>query len=224
MHIKVEGLCKTYQDADRRLVVLEAVTAEFSGGTSVAIVGKSGVGKSTLLHILGGLDRASKGEVYYESQPLSGLSDEELSAFRGENVGFIFQFHHLLPEFTALENAAMPLIIAGKDEQAAQAKAAAALAELGMAERLGHRPGELSGGEQQRVAIARAIANDPKVILADEPTGNLDAETAEVTSDLLRRMQRERGMTLIVVTHNMDLARSMDVVYEMVPGGELRLS
>lgn len=187
----------------------------------MAIIGRSGIGKSTLMHLLGGLDTPTSGSVRYGEHVVSAMSSDQRAAFRGKHVGFIFQFHHLLPEFSALENVSMPLIIAGVDTRAAQERAAVLLERMGIAERMGHLPSQLSGGEQQRVAIARALVTQPRVVLADEPTGNLDVNTAAEVQELLLEMNREQRNTLIIVTHSRELARSMDLVVEMLPGGAL---
>jgi lipoprotein-releasing system ATP-binding protein len=221
VEIRVEHLKKSYHDADRELTVVDDLSVTFPAGRSIAIVGRSGVGKSTLLHLLGGLDRPTSGQVIIEGVSISSLADEPRSAFRGKNVGFVFQSHHLLPEFCALENVAMPLIIAGEKERNAMQLAAEMLGRVGLSERLKHRPGELSGGEQQRVAIARAIVTKPRIVLADEPTGNLDFETAKSVQALLLEVLKEIGCTLIIVTHSLELAQSLDIVLEMLPGGGL---
>ncbi|MCO6430182.1 MAG: ABC transporter ATP-binding protein [Deltaproteobacteria bacterium] len=221
MQIKVEQLEKKYYDAGGELRVLTGVNCEFPAGKSVAIVGKSGVGKSTLLHLLGGLDHPSAGRVIYGDQDIFSLAPEKLTRFRGANVGFIFQFHHLLPEFDAVENVAMPLTICGAQEGETKARATELLTAVGLSQRLTHRPSQLSGGEQQRVAIARALVTRPRVVLADEPTGNLDYATAGEVQELLTGICRQVGTTLIVVTHNQELAVALDEKYEMGPGGQL---
>lgn len=221
MKLRVSNLRKVYADAGRELVVIDNLNFEFPESGSVAISGRSGTGKSTLLHLLGGLDRTSSGEVYYDDQAISGMGNDELSHFRGERVGFVFQFHHLMAEFSAVENVAMPLLIAGVDAGEANGRAVEVLKRVGLGERLTHRPGELSGGEQQRVAIARAVVTRPAVILADEPTGNLDLATASAVDELLLGLAREAGCLLIAVTHNQDLAGRMDRALEMKQGGEL---
>lgn len=221
MQLKLENISKTYQDADRQLTILDQLNADFSTSKSYAIIGASGIGKSSLLHILGGLDRPNSGKVVWDDTDLCNLNDDQLTEFRGSNIGFIFQFHHLMPEFTALENASMPLVIAGEELGAANKKAAVILGEMGLSSRLNHRPGELSGGEQQRVAIARALIRNPKVILADEPTGNLDINTASVVSNILVNLSKELGITLIIVTHNREFADRLDCVLEMQLGGKL---
>jgi lipoprotein-releasing system ATP-binding protein len=221
MRIRTENVTKSYQDADHALTVLDNVTLDFPERGSVAIVGRSGIGKSTLLHLLGGLDTVTSGRIWYDDTPLDALSGDALSAFRGKHIGFIFQFHHLLPEFSALENVAMPLLIEGLSEAEAMERGAAMLRRVALHDRLHHRPGALSGGEQQRVAIARALVTNPAVILADEPTGNLDVATAGAVQELLLTMNRELGNLLVVVTHSQELAQSMDRIAEMEPGGRL---
>lgn len=222
MEIRIEGLRKSFQDADHKLVVIEDLQASFISPASVAIVGKSGVGKSTLLNLLGGLESADEGKVYFDALDICTMKQDALALFRAEHVGFVFQFHQLLPEFNALENVAMPLVISGTYDDEAMARAELLLKRVGLGERLRHRPAQLSGGEQQRVAIARAVVSSPDVILADEPTGNLDAESAREIQELLLGLRAELNNLLIVVTHNMELARSMEAVFEMLPGGALR--
>lgn len=221
MRIRLESLHKSYQDADRELTVIGDLTFSFPEKGSVAIIGRSGIGKSTLMHLLGGLDVPNRGRVMYDDRVISQLSSDERAAFRARHVGFIFQFHHLLPEFTALENVAMPLTIAGVSDREACEASAELLNRMGLAHRFSHRPSQLSGGEQQRVAIARALVAKPRVVLADEPTGNLDVATAADVQAVVLELNRELQNTLIVVTHNQELARSMDLVVEMMPGGEL---
>lgn len=219
MKIRIEGLSKYYRDAENQLVVLDNLNYSFPEKGSIAIIGRSGVGKSTLLHILGGLDRANQGKIFFDDQDISSFNNDKLSAFRGSQVGFIFQFHHLLPEFSAVENVSMPLIINGVAEDKALVRARSLLERVGLGDRLEHRPGELSGGEQQRVAIARAVVTEPRVVLADEPTGNLDLKTAQLAQELLLELNRELNNLLIVVTHSPDLAAKMDLVVEMQSGG-----
>lgn len=216
--IKAKEVCKSFQVGGGTLEVLKGVDLSIERGESVAIVGPSGVGKSTLLQLLGALDRPTAGEILYDDVSLARLDNGQLARFRNQTVGFIFQFHHLLPEFTALENVMMPLLVARRKRSEALEIAASLLREVGLEARLQHRPGELSGGEQQRVAIARALVVGPKVILADEPTGNLDTKTGEAAYELLRRLNRERGLTLIVVTHNEGLARRLNRVVSMLDG------
>lgn len=219
--VRLQDVSKSYRDASNNLVVIEKLSYEFPAGASVAIVGRSGVGKSTLLHILGGLDRPSEGAVYVGDTDITQLRDKELTEFRGRNIGFIFQFHHLLPEFTALENVAMPLIIRGQNKGEALREAKVLLERVGLAERSSHIPGQLSGGEQQRVAIARSLVTRPRILLADEPTGNLDFETATKVRDVLLEVQRESGTTLVLVTHSRELAGHMSCTAEMGKHGML---
>jgi lipoprotein-releasing system ATP-binding protein len=221
MHIRVQDLTKSYKDADRELTVIKDLTFSFPEHGSVAIIGRSGIGKSTLMHLLGGLDIPTSGTVLYDDMPISSLSSDDRAALRAKKVGFIFQSHHLLPEFSALENVAMPLIISGVEDSEALDIASGLLNRMGLESRVGHRPSQLSGGEQQRVSIARALACKPRVVLADEPTGNLDVNTASDVQRILLELNRELKNTLIIVTHSHELARSMDLVVEMSPGGEL---
>ena len=221
MRIEVEKLTKRYRDADRDLTVIDNLSFSFPDKGSVAIIGRSGTGKSTLMHLLGALDIPTSGCVKYGGVNISALSSDERATFRAKNIGFIFQFHHLLPEFSALENVALPLVMAGVSDAEAADRAAALLTKVGLALRVSHLPSQLSGGEQQRVAIARALVARPAVVLADEPTGNLDIATASEVQRLLLEINREQGSTLIIVTHNHDLARSLDMVVEMHPGGSL---
>lgn len=184
----------------------------------LGIVGASGAGKSTLLHLMGALERPTEGDILFGDLSVFQMDDKGMAHFRNQKIGFIFQFHHLLPEFSALENTMMPALIQRRTKEEARRKAIEILKEVGLAERLNHKPGELSGGEQQRVAVSRALMNDPEVILADEPTGNLDQKTGEAIYELLRRLNRERGKTLVVVTHSQDLAQKMDRVVRLVDG------
>ena len=201
--------------------MINDLTFAFPDRGSVAIIGRSGTGKSTLMHLLGALDSPTSGTVRYGDVLVSSLSSDERAAFRAHNIGFIFQFHHLLPEFNARENVALPLIMNGVSDSEAQQSATELLEKVGLSQRVTHLPSQLSGGEQQRVAIARALVARPKVILADEPTGNLDIVTASEIQQLLLNINREYQSTLIIVTHNHELARSLDVVVEMLPGGAL---
>jgi lipoprotein-releasing system ATP-binding protein len=204
--ILVEGLRKTYQTARGSLDLFDNLNLTIVPGEMVAIVGQSGAGKSTLLHILGALDAPSAGTVYCASTNVASLSPRQAAAFRNREIGYVWQFHYLLPEFTALENVAMPLLARGKVKREALAIAANWLREVGLEERGAHRPGELSGGEQQRVALARALVNNPRLLLADEPTGDLDEITAGRVFELIERLHGSHGLTSILVTHNLDLA------------------
>ena len=217
-YIEVVGLSKSYPVGGTLLTVLRGLDLSLEQGEMVAIVVASGVGKSTLLHVLGGLDAIDQGTIRIGSVELARMSDEELVAFRNKNVGFVFQFHHLLPEFTALENAEMPMRIARRPSGERQTRAVGLLTRVGLGERLEHRPGMLSGGEQQRVAIARALIMEPALLLADEPTGDLDEHTAEMLHDLLRDMHRERGLTSVIATHNPKLAASCDRILRLEDG------
>jgi lipoprotein-releasing system ATP-binding protein len=217
--LMVRGLRKVYRGGGgAELVVLDGVDLTVARGEAVAIIGASGAGKSTLLHLLGGLDRPSAGDVVVGGLSLAELSSDRLAAFRNKKIGFIFQFHHLLREFTAEENVMMPQLIAGVDRQSARGRARELLAEVGLSERLSHRPTELSGGEQQRVAVARALANAPSVLLADEPSGNLDTQTSERLHELFFRLRAEHGVALVLVTHNRELADRTDRVLKVKDG------
>ncbi|MYE90663.1 lipoprotein-releasing ABC transporter ATP-binding protein LolD [Candidatus Poribacteria bacterium] len=216
--IRITDLYKSYYDGLTELPVLKGVDLEVKRAEIIAIVGASGVGKSTLLHLLGGLDRPTEGTIFYEGEDIFALNDQELDRFRNEEIGFVFQFHHLLPEFTALENVAMPGLIARQESDAAQNRAKELLEYVGLGERLEHRPSELSGGERQRVAIARALVNQPKVVLADEPTGNLDQKTSEAVHDLLWTLNDQFNQTFIIVTHNQTLAQRADRLVQLVDG------
>jgi lipoprotein-releasing system ATP-binding protein len=218
--IEITGLVKSYETPTTRLEVLRGLDLAVERGEMLAIVGASGVGKSTLLHVVGGLDAFEDGRIRIGTASIEAMSDEDRVAFRNQNVGFVFQFHHLLPEFTALENVEMPLRIAGRPAADRRARAEALLARVGLADRLTHRPGALSGGEQQRVAVARALVCRPSLLLADEPTGNLDETTAAGLFGLLRDMHREHGLTSIIVTHNAALAASCDRI-QRLEGGRL---
>ena len=204
--LQVTGLKKSYQTARGTLTLFDNLDLEVQTGEMVAIVGRSGAGKSTLLHILGALEPPSAGRVYCASTSVAQLSLREAAAFRNRAVGYVWQFHYLLPEFTALENVAMPLLARGERKSEALAVASNWLREVGLEDRAAHRPGELSGGEQQRVALARALVNNPQLLLADEPTGDLDEATAGMVFDLIERLHRSHGLTSILVTHNLELA------------------
>lgn len=203
-------MVKEFVDGPRSVRVLSDISLSIDPGETVSIVGESGVGKSTLLHILGGLERPTSGTVRVGEIELGDQTDHELARFRNDSIGFVFQFHHLMPDFTALENVMMPILISGAKPAAAREPAEAILARVGLSDRMEHRPGELSGGEQQRVAVARAVVRKPDLVLADEPTGNLDPGTAEDIETLLVELNREAGTTCVVVTHSARLARAMD--------------
>jgi lipoprotein-releasing system ATP-binding protein len=213
-----EDLDKEYRSGPEMLRVLRGASLILRAGEMVALVGASGVGKSTLLHILGAVDRPTAGRVLFAGEDVFARSEAALTRFRRQEVGFVFQFYNLLSEMTALENAMVPALLQRVPTREARARAADALADVGLGDRLQHRPGELSGGEQQRVAIARALMNAPRVILADEPTGNLDPKTSGVIYDLFLRLQAERGLALLIATHNPDLAARADRGYRLVEG------
>ncbi len=207
--IEIRDLGKTYMMEGTRIDALRGVNLDIRRGESLAILGASGAGKSTLLHILGTLDHPTEGSFLYDGVSIFDWDERKLAEFRNRKVGFVFQFHHLLPEFTSLENVMMPALIAGMPRGEARRKAEGILAEVGLTERIVHKPGELSGGEQQRVAVARALVMEPEMLLADEPTGNLDTETGTRIHEMLVQLNRTRGITLIVVTHNQSLADLM---------------
>lgn len=219
--LSIQGITKTFstgKDRHSRLVVLRGVTLDVAEGEIIAIVGASGAGKSTLLHIVGTLDRPTSGSVLYEGTDVFSKSDEELARFRNEKIGFVFQFHHLLPEFSALENVAMPALIRGKKFPEVRERALGLLKEVGLEERAEQKPPKLSGGEAQRVAVARSLMNTPRIVLADEPSGNLDSTNAEMLHTLLWDYSRKTGQTFIVVTHNEGLARKADRVVRIADG------
>jgi lipoprotein-releasing system ATP-binding protein len=207
--IRVQQLFKSFGNGAKKVEVLGGIDLTFFQGEMAAIVGASGVGKTTLLHILGTLDRPSAGKVLYGERDIFTLNEKDLAFFRNREIGFVFQFHHLLPEFNALENTMMPCLIQGISKKEAALRAEAILTLVGLKERLSHKPGELSGGEQQRVAVARALVLEPKILLADEPTGNLDTKTGESVFALLQELNRIKDVTLIIVTHNPNLAAQM---------------
>ncbi|MBI1300497.1 MAG: ATP-binding cassette domain-containing protein [Alphaproteobacteria bacterium] len=214
----VRGLNKVYTQGSRKLHVLNNVDLRLNAGEITALIGPSGSGKSTLLHILGLLDSPSSGQISIGGGEVSKLTEKQRTKLRNGYIGFIYQFHHLLPEFSALENVALPQIIAGIKPRIAHKKAANLLNQLGLEKRVHHRPAELSGGEQQRVAIARALINDPYLIFADEPTGNLDPETSEGVFEILLEQVRKRNIGALIATHNIDLANQMDRILEVKSG------
>jgi lipoprotein-releasing system ATP-binding protein len=216
--IVAQDVTKSFARDGERVEVLKGVSLAVAAGELVSIVGPSGVGKSTLLHLLGGLERPTGGTISCGETNLAELTDMALARFRNRHAGFVFQFHHLLPEFSAVENVMLPLLIRRATPAAARERAAALLGRVGLSGRLRHRPGELSGGEQQRVAIARALVGEPAVLLADEPTGNLDSKTGEEVFDLLRELNQETRLTCILITHNEELARRTDRVLRMLDG------
>ena len=216
--VRAEGLTKTYDSGRRRVVVFQNLNLEITQGEMVAVVGPSGAGKSTLLHLLGGLDRPTAGTVKVAEFDIFKLGDVDLARFRNAEIGFIFQFHHLLPEFTAVENAMMPLLIARSSRKVATERAESMLKRVGLADRVMHRPGELSGGEQARVALARALVARPRLLLADEPTGDLDSKTSESIHSLLKEVHRSQKLTSVIVTHNERLATVCDRVLHLEDG------
>jgi len=216
--LRATGICKTFQDGKKYVEVLKGVDININQAEMVAIVGTSGSGKSTLLHILGGLDSPDKGEVFVAGQNIHKLSIKKQGELRNQKLGFVYQFHHLLTEFTALENVTIPLIIGGISERKARLRAEEIIKKVGLVDRASHTPAELSGGERQRIAIARAMVTRPACILADEPTGNLDSQTAQAVNDLMFELNRDENTSFLIVSHDLDLAASMQKCYKLVNG------
>jgi lipoprotein-releasing system ATP-binding protein len=216
--LELRGIRQSFKQATGQLDVIVKADLEIRSGEMVALIGPSGSGKSTLLHITGLLEKAAGGEILIDGVPTGGMSDDQRTKVRRNRMGFVYQYHHLLPEFSALENVVLPQMIAGKTRQGAAPRAAALLKQVGLASRLNHRPAKLSGGEQQRVAIARALANDPAILLADEPTGNLDMHTADAVFELLTSLVRDSGVAAMIATHNLELAKKMDRVITIRDG------
>ena len=211
-------VCKTYKDVKNPLKVLQNTDMHINRGEMLGIIGASGVGKSTLLHILGGLDKPDNGKVLFNDQDIYAQTPEFLNQFRNKNIGFVFQFFNLLPEFNVLENVLFPSLIGNRNKTKATERAKMLLNEVGLIGRLDHKPGELSGGETQRVALARALINEPNMVLADEPTGNLDSKSSDKLLDLIRELNKKTGQTFVIVTHSHKIARSLDRVLELVEG------
>lgn len=222
-YIHIRQLYKTYEGPRDKVEVLKGLDLEIVAGQTVAVVGASGVGKSTLLHIIGALDRPTQGEVMVGDKDIFVMSDQDLASYRNRNIGFVFQFHHLLPEFTALENVMMPAFIARMDVSEARERAMALLRDVGLENRRHHRVGEISGGERQRVAVARALVMGPRLLLADEPTGNLDENTGERVHELMLRLNEEKGLTTLVATHNEKLAASLQRRVKLMDGKAVEL-
>ncbi|MDP1874741.1 ABC transporter ATP-binding protein [Phenylobacterium sp.] len=216
--LSVRGLERTYVTGDRSLTVLRGVDLDVSPGEIVGLIGPSGSGKSSLLHAAGLLERPNAGQIFIEGRDCSTLNERARTRVRLGSIGFVYQFHHLLAEFSALDNVALPMMIAGQDHEAARERAAMLLGQLGLAERVDHQPAQMSGGEQQRVALARALANAPRLLLADEPTGNLDPTTSSEVFESLYRLARETGVAAVIATHNLELARHMDRVLALKDG------
>lgn len=219
--LRIENLAKVYRSGEKDLVIFRGLSLDVAEGEQVAIIGESGAGKSTLLHLIAGLDSPTAGAIYYRNTNMIGLAEPALSEFRNREIGYVWQQHHLLPEFSALENVSMPLRIRGESGAQAMAAARTSLQEVGLGDRADHRSGELSGGEQQRIAIARALTSRPSLLLADEPTGNLDETTGQMIFDLLAEIRRRRSLTTVLVTHNLAFASRSDRVFRL-EGGALR--
>jgi lipoprotein-releasing system ATP-binding protein len=219
--LRIENLAKIYRSGDKDLVIFRDLQLSVDPGEQIAIIGESGAGKSTLLHLISGLDKPTAGAIYYKNKNIIGLSESELSAFRNREIGYVWQQHHLLPEFSAEENVSMPLRIRSENAATLATETKTSLEEVGLGDRGHHRAGELSGGEQQRIAIARALAANPSLLLADEPTGNLDEKTGEMIFNLLAAIRQQRNLTSILVTHNLQFARRCDRVLRL-EGGALQ--
>ncbi len=216
--IECEGITRTYAEGPEKLTIFSDISLRVDAGETVAIVGSSGAGKTTLLNLLGGLDKPSSGHIRICGQDIHRLSEAGRARFRNQHLGFVYQFHHLLPEFSALENVMMPCVLGGQSVRQGRAKARALLQQVGLAERLSHKPGELSGGERQRVAIARALVNEPECVLMDEPTGNLDEHTGEGVRALIESLRDRLGIAFVMVTHDMKMARSLGRVLRLEQG------
>jgi lipoprotein-releasing system ATP-binding protein len=216
--IQARNLTKIYKTPGSEITVFENLNLEVKRGTLLAVIGPSGAGKSTLLHLLGGLDRPTRGDVLFKNHSVFEWDSQDLARFRNQHVGFVFQFHHLLPEFTTLENTMMPKLIRGENQEGTEGAARRMLDRVGLGHRLDHKVGELSGGEQQRVAIARALICEPELLLADEPTGNLDHRTGEIIFQMIRELHAERNLTSVIVTHNERIAVQCDAVWELDAG------
>ncbi len=218
MLLRAENLTKIYRSGEDEVVVFEDLNLEIHAGEFVAVVGESGAGKTTLLHLLAALDTPTRGEVYFLRERIGGYTVRQRAAYRNEKIGFVWQMHYLLPEFSAIENVIMPSLIGGEDFKTARLRGAELLAEVGLAQAANRQVGELSGGERQRVALARALINRPQLLLADEPTGNLDARSAERVSTLLEKLHRDHGLTSVLATHNMELAQHADRALRLAKG------
>jgi len=216
--VKAENLKKIYKTEEGYVEALKGVNIEIEKGKMIAIMGPSGSGKSTLLHLLGGIDKPTEGKVFIKGKDIYQMSEKEIAYFRNRNLGFVFQFHYLLPEFTALENVAIPAIISQKNEKVAIKKAKEILRKLKLEDRLYHKPSQLSGGQQQRVAIARAIINEPELLIADEPTGNLDSENSKIVMEILKNLNEEHNVSIIIATHDIDIAKYCSHIYYMKDG------
>jgi len=217
--LTISNLKKSYFTLAEPLAVLDSINFEIKRGQSVSIIGESGAGKSTLLNLIGGLDFASSGNINIFGTQIENLSEDALAKFRNKLIGFVFQYHHLLPDFNTLENAIIPALISGTSKKKAEKKAINLLTNIGLKDRLLHKPSQLSGGEQQRVAVVRALMNNPELILMDEPTGNLDYKTGESVLDMIFKIKEETGLTLIIITHNMEIARKTDICIKLSRGG-----